>query len=256
MASGSVYGQTGPLAREWGIDGTGGALSGRTYLTGWPDRDPVVPGAVPYGDVIVPYVIAAAVIAGLAHRLGGGRGCHIDASMYEICVQQMRDAIGAAQRGPSPERMGNADPAVRHQDVYPARGDDRWVAISAFDDADLARLEALADGRPIAEWTSRQDEVELVELLQREGIAAGVVQDIEDLIERDAPLSARGALVALPHARLGTFGHVRTPIGFSRDVVTPFRAPALGEHTREIVLKTAGLDSGRLAELEATGVLQ
>src|SRR5690606_9210314 len=30
MASGSVYGQTGPLAREWGVDGTGAALSGRT----------------------------------------------------------------------------------------------------------------------------------------------------------------------------------------------------------------------------------
>ena len=31
MVSGSVYGQTGPLAQEWGVDGTGGALSGRTY---------------------------------------------------------------------------------------------------------------------------------------------------------------------------------------------------------------------------------
>jgi crotonobetainyl-CoA:carnitine CoA-transferase CaiB-like acyl-CoA transferase len=152
--------------------------------------------------------------------------------------------------------MGNADPAVPHQDVYPARGDDRWVAISAFDDADLGRLQALADGRPIAEWTRAHDEVELVALLQREGIAAGVVQDIEDLIERDAPLCARGALVALPHAKLGTFGHVRTPISFSRDAVTPFRAPALGEHTREIVLTTAGLDSARFAELETKGVLE
>lgn len=60
LVSGSVYGQTGPLAREWGVDGTGGALSGRTYLTGWPDRDPVIPSALPYGDVIVPYVMAAA----------------------------------------------------------------------------------------------------------------------------------------------------------------------------------------------------
>jgi crotonobetainyl-CoA:carnitine CoA-transferase CaiB-like acyl-CoA transferase len=47
MVSGSVFGQTGPLAQEWGVDGTGGALSGRTFLTGWPERDPVIPGAVP-----------------------------------------------------------------------------------------------------------------------------------------------------------------------------------------------------------------
>jgi crotonobetainyl-CoA:carnitine CoA-transferase CaiB-like acyl-CoA transferase len=32
MASGSVYGQTGPMAGEWGVDGTGGALSGRTGI--------------------------------------------------------------------------------------------------------------------------------------------------------------------------------------------------------------------------------
>ena len=110
MASGSVYGQTGPLSQEWGVDGTGAALSGRTYLTGWPDRDPVIPGAVPYGDVIVPYVMAACISAGLAHRKASGRGCHIDASMYEICVQQMRAAIEAAQHGEAPQRRGNADP--------------------------------------------------------------------------------------------------------------------------------------------------
>jgi len=256
MASGSVYGQTGPLAQEWGIDGTGAALSGRTFLTGWPDRDPVMPGSVPYGDVIVPYVIAACVIAALGHRRRGGSGCHIDASMYEICVQQMADAIEAAQRGDAPRRMGNADPNVRLQDVFPARGEDRWVAISAFDDADVERLEGLTGGRPIADWTRERDEVELVELLQREGIAAGVVQDIEDLVERDETLRRRGALVDLPHPKLGRFGHMRTPISFSRDVVTPYRAPAIGEHTREIVQTIAGIDAARLAELEAQGVLE
>jgi crotonobetainyl-CoA:carnitine CoA-transferase CaiB-like acyl-CoA transferase len=256
MASGSVYGQTGPLAREWGVDGTGGALSGRTYLTGWSDRDPVVPGAVPYGDVIVPYVIAACVIAGLAHRLSGGPGCHIDASMYEICVQQMTDAITAAQQGSAPARCGNADPGVLLQDVYPAQGDDRWVAISAFDEADLAKLEALAGDRPIAAWTCEQNDHELVERLQREGIAAGVVQDIEDMIDRDQTLRERGALVDLPHPKLGNFGHVRTPISFSRSTVTPFRAPSLGEHTSQIALTLAGLTAERLATLEKEGVLK
>ena len=37
MVSGGVYGQTRPLAQEWGGDGTGSALSGRAYLTGWPE---------------------------------------------------------------------------------------------------------------------------------------------------------------------------------------------------------------------------
>jgi crotonobetainyl-CoA:carnitine CoA-transferase CaiB-like acyl-CoA transferase len=254
MASGSVYGQTGPLAKEWGVDGTGGALSGRTYLTGWPDRGPAIPGAVPYGDVIVPYVLAACVIASLACRDERGRGCHIDASMYEICAQQMAPAIRATQLGPAPQRTGNADPAVLGQDVYPARGDDRWVAVSLADETDAARLRGITGGRPLAEWTSEREDHEVVAELQQHGIAAGVVQDIADLLERDAPLRARGALTDLPHPKLGTFGHVRTPIGFSAEAVTPFRAPAIGEHTREIALDIAALSPERYAELEAVGV--
>ena len=49
MVSGSVYGQTGPLAKEWGVDGTGGALSGRTYLTGEPGREMARHGGVILG---------------------------------------------------------------------------------------------------------------------------------------------------------------------------------------------------------------
>jgi crotonobetainyl-CoA:carnitine CoA-transferase CaiB-like acyl-CoA transferase len=254
MASGSVYGQTGPLAAEWGVDGTGGALSGRTWLTGWPDRDPVVPGAVPYGDVIVPYVMAAGLLAVLAAP--DGNGGHIDASMYEICVQQMHAAIVAAQSGAPFSRMGNADPAVQQQDVYPARGEDCWVAISLFDDEDARRLAALTGGRPVAEWTRAHEAPELVALLQQAGIAAGVAQDIEDLMEHDPALAARGALIELPHPKLGAFGHVRTPISFSIDRCVPFRAPAIGEHNREIALGEAGLTPERLAQLDAAGVLK
>ncbi len=256
MASGSVFGQTGPLSGEWGVDGTGGALSGRTYLTGWADRDPVVPGAVPYGDVIVPYVMAACVAAALAQRRAQGGSCHIDASMYEICVQQMQAAIVAAQRGLAPQRMGNADPAVLSQDVYPARGEDRWIAISLFNAEEQARLAALAGGRPIAEWTSEQEDHALVAQLQAAGIAAGVLQDMQDLLERDPQLRARGALVELPHPKLGAFGHMRTPISFSGDKVTPYRAPGMGEHNREIALELAGVSADRYTQLEAAGVLK
>ena len=256
MASGSVYGQSGPLSQEWGIDGTGAALSGRTFMTGWPDRDPVIPGAVPYGDVIVPYVMSACIAAALVQRRSSGRGCHIDASMYEICVQQVSEALVATQRGEASGRRGNDDPRVLQQGVYPAQGEDRWVAITLYTAQDLARLEALADGRPIAEWTMQQEAHALAARLQAAGIAAGVVQDIEDLIERDAPLQQRGALVNLPHPRLGAFGHIRTPISFSADTVTPFRAPGLGEHNREIALQIAGLPVDRYEALQSSGVFQ
>jgi crotonobetainyl-CoA:carnitine CoA-transferase CaiB-like acyl-CoA transferase len=182
MVSGSVYGQTGPLARSWGVDGTGAALSGRTYLTGWPDRDPVIPSAAPYGDVILPYAMAAAVIAALEHRVSHQRGCHIDASMYELCVQQMRDAF---LPGASATRPGNSDPRVFHQGVYATRDAERWIAITfhtqqqwqAFARSErLAAADAGTRASALAAWCATRPGGESVEYLQHEGIAAGEVQ--------------------------------------------------------------------------------
>lgn len=255
MVSGSVYGQTGPLAHEWGVDGTGGALSGRTALTGWPDRDPVVPGAVPYGDVIVPFVMAATVAAALARRREGGPGCHIDASMYEICVEQMRGALIAEQRGERPHRAGNADPDWFAQDVYPTLGEDRWIAIGARDEGEWRTLTDLAGGGDIAAWTATQEAHSLAERLQQHDLAAGVVQDVEELMA-DPQLAARGALVTLDHPALGAFGHVRTPIDFSRDKPEPFRAPAIGEHARDIATGIVGMAPDRFDALLAEGLFK
>jgi len=266
MVSGSVFGQSGPLAQEWGVDGTGAALSGRTYLTGWPDRGPVIPGAVPYGDVIVPYVMAAAVSAALLRRRQNGVGEHIDAAMYEICAQQMYEAIAAASRGERPERQGNRDAAFYHQGVYPAKGADRWIAISLGTAEAWRTLCALAGIDPdtqaaeerdarLAAWTQGQEDAALVAALQTRGIAAGVVQDVQDLIERDPQLAFRGALVRLDHPLLGAFGHVRTPMSFSRNRIEPYRAPRLGEHT-DAVAQLAGLGPERVAQLREMGVFR
>jgi crotonobetainyl-CoA:carnitine CoA-transferase CaiB-like acyl-CoA transferase len=255
MVSGSVYGQTGPLAQEWGVDGTGGALSGRTFLTGYPDGNPVIPGAVPYGDVIVPFVMVAQVSAALQHRRETGRGCHIDASMYEICVQQTREFLAAAKRGERPQRLGNADPRVHWQGLFAASGEDRWVAVTLFDEADRERLDAVTGSDPASWFASREDHAAVAEL-QAAGIAAGVVQDAEDMLERDPQLAARNALVTLDHPLLGPFGHIDTPIRFSRDTFEPFRAPRMGEHAAEIARTLCGLSPERIAELENAGVFQ
>ena len=252
MLSGSVYGQTGPLAQEWGVDGTGGALSGRTFLTGYPDGDPVIPGAVPYGDVIVPFVMAANAAAALQYRRDTGRGCHVDASMYEICVQQMRGFLAAAKAGARPQRLGNAEPSVPFQDVFPAAGDDRWVAISLFSEAERTKLLSIT-GPDIDAWTSAREDHVIVELLQGHGIAAGVLQDCEDLLERDSQMAGRDALVVLNHPALGAFGHVNTPLRFSRDGFEPFRSPAMGEHSHEIARTICGLGEAEIALLQEQG---
>jgi crotonobetainyl-CoA:carnitine CoA-transferase CaiB-like acyl-CoA transferase len=49
---------------------------------------------------------------------------------------------------------------------------------------------------------------------------------------------------------------MRTPISFSADQVTPYRAPGMGEHNREVALELAGVSAERFAQLEAAGVLK
>jgi crotonobetainyl-CoA:carnitine CoA-transferase CaiB-like acyl-CoA transferase len=262
MVSGSVYGQTGPLAKSWGVDGTGAALSGRTFLTGWPDRNPVIPSAAPYGDVVLPFAMAASVIAALEHRHARQRGCQIDASMYEVCVQQMRDAFVP---GAPATRPGNTDPRQFHQGVYATGGHDRWVAVTFETEAqwqafaaaerleahDAAQRDAVLTG-----WCGARSDRAAAESLQELGIAAGVVQDMADLMERDAQLQSRRPLVSLGHPLLGEFGHMRTPIAFSRSVFAPFRAPGMGEHNRLIATEVCGLSPSRYEALEKLGVFR
>jgi crotonobetainyl-CoA:carnitine CoA-transferase CaiB-like acyl-CoA transferase len=176
--------------------------------------------------------------------------------MYEICVQQMWPAIMAAQSGHSPARMGNMDSRMYWQAVLPTNGEDRWVAVSVRDESEWARLMHLTRGAAPEAWSASQSEVALAEALQREGIAAGAVQDMADLVDRDPVIAARGALVMLDHPRLGAFGHIRTPLTFSGDINRPYRAPALGEHTTEVARTVAGMTEQRLQELQKLGVLE
>ena len=215
---------------------------------------------------LFPIVMAAAVCAALQRRRENGRGAHIDASMYEICVQQMRDAILQAQTGVRPERSGNRDSRIFHQGVYAVQGQDQWIAISLPSASDWSRLREFAglpdavdaDARDsvIAAWSRKQEGGTLMTALQRAGFSAGNVQDIEDLLERDPQLEARRSLIPLEHALLGTFGHMRTPVSFSRSQLQPFRAPSIGEHSLSIARDICGLDAARALQLDSLGVFQ
>jgi crotonobetainyl-CoA:carnitine CoA-transferase CaiB-like acyl-CoA transferase len=275
MASASAYGQTGPLAQSWGVDGTSAAMSARTWLTGWGDRSPLTPGAVPYADVVVPQLMVAAIGAALARKRRTGQGCYVDASMYEISVQQMQHALIDAQLGRPRVRSGNRDRDVWHQGVYPARGVDRWIAISLFDRKDYQRLlECLGGAWPdaaamerasdeareafecrLAERTLARDDFEWMAQLQAAGIAAGVVQDIADVLERDPQLRARPAWVTLDHAVLGAFEHQSVPYHLARTPATPAPAPRIGEHTEQVCLELLGLSAQRLRELLEAGAI-
>ncbi|MBN1848080.1 MAG: CoA transferase [Deltaproteobacteria bacterium] len=278
MASGSVYGQTGPMAQEWGVDGTGNALSSRLYLTGWPDRGPVVPTSVPYGDVVLPTFIASAIIAALDYRRRTGKGQHIDAGMFEAIVHQTSPAImdWVANRNLQ-GRTGNRSLYASPHGIFPCAGEDRWVAITVFTEDEWRAL-CRVMGNPawsqedrfstlsarkeneddleayISKWTRQSTPHEIMEECQAAGVPAGAVQNAEDLIEHDPQLKEREFLTPIEHPVLGTFGHPTPPYKLLRNKAGVRTSPCLGEHTFMVCTEFLNMPVEDFLELENEGV--
>jgi len=277
MVSESAYGQTGPMAKEWGVDGTGVSLSGYLDLTGWPDRNPTLPHAA-YGDTLVPYLTATAVVAAVDYRRRTGEGQYIDASMVEVCVHpsvpwildwQVNDHLQS--------RRGNRSDYASPHGVFPCKGNDRWCAIAIFSDgewntlvrimgnpawANEARFSTLAGRKEhenelekyIAEWTQAYSAEELMEMLQKAGIAAGVVQTAEDILDHDVHLKERKLFVPLEHPVIGTFNHPTPPFKMSKTKPEIRTSPCLGEHTEYICTKLLGMKDDEFVALMQEGV--
>jgi crotonobetainyl-CoA:carnitine CoA-transferase CaiB-like acyl-CoA transferase len=260
MASGSVFGQTGPQRHFWGVDSTGAAASSRMYMTGWPDRGPVLPSA-PYGDCLLPYFLTMGMIAAAGRRERHGLGCHIDGSMLEVLVQQMLpDVIDHQLHAGTAQRRGNDGLQGGIQGVFPCRGTERWIALEAATSAEQQRLAEVL-GIPVAaedtlaQHTQSHDAYELMERLQAAGVAAGVVQFAGDTIDRDPQLRARGFLQSVDHPLLGAFPHQASPIHLSLTPQKMYPAPRIGEHTHAICREVLLLDEAAIAALERDKVL-
>ncbi|GAB3980821.1 hypothetical protein GCM10029978_079900 [Actinoallomurus acanthiterrae] len=150
MLSSSLMGQTGPYAMLAGYGSTGASLSGFQNLVGFPGEPPVGTFG-PYTDYVAPRLGLVALLAALERRERTGEGCYIDVSQVEsgvyflspYCARYFADGTVVGRRG-------NADEVFAPHGVYPClpeHGRDRFVALTARDDAEWARL-AYAMDRP------------------------------------------------------------------------------------------------------------
>ncbi|GAA0514844.1 CoA transferase [Paractinoplanes deccanensis] len=249
----SGVGQTGPWRNAVTFADTLAAMSGLTDETADPGGDPQ---GLTFG--LGDMVAANAAVLGVLAMLAEGRGGFVDLSQLESMAAAMGPAVlehqlGAPPTGATPSRPHRVAHRAPHG-VYPARGEDRWVAIAVEDDAQwrtLARRTGIGDaGLTLAErkadedriddalaaWTGARDADEIAETLQAAGVPAAVVATGEDLVERDPQLAVRGFYPVLCHPIAGEVRHeggVFTPA-----VSRP--APLLGEHTSQILEELLG----------------
>jgi crotonobetainyl-CoA:carnitine CoA-transferase CaiB-like acyl-CoA transferase len=275
-ASGCLFGQTGPQRHYPGYGGQGSAISGFNHLTGRRDG----PAHGPYAtitDSLSPRYVCVAMAAALWRRRRCGEGATIDLSQIETAVYSLAEVIlryGAT--GEVVTRNANRHERTAPHGVYPCAGDDRWIALASWSEAEwqslvgemgtpgwaggFASLEArLADqdalDAHIAEWTQAFPPHELAARLQAAGIEAGVVQSFDDLLA-DPQLAHRRHWVPLTHSNLGELRFERS--GFRLSAASggfSLPGPNLGEHNETILREVLGLSATRVAELLEEKVL-
>ncbi len=273
-ASSQGYGDTGPFGSMPAYGPLNSGFSGVHLLWNHPAAPYPCGTSLNHPDHIGGKLLAVAVLAALREREASGEGQRLEMAQTEVSAYLVGELyLQAARDGADPPALGNAHPGAAPHGVYPAAGEDSWIAIAVmtddewqractaigWDSAELPTVASrLAAGQElderIAAWTRSHTSVEAAELLQSQGVSAMPVMGPVDQ-HADPHLGERDFIVHLEHPEVGEETHVGNPIRFSRTVQrTAASAPCLGAHTEEVLTSLLGLSPQDVAELTRQGV--
>jgi crotonobetainyl-CoA:carnitine CoA-transferase CaiB-like acyl-CoA transferase len=161
---------------------------------------------------------------------------------------------------------------------YQCSGQDRWCVIAVFNEKEWKALCRII-GKPgwikderfnsiskrkkykkeldqfVAQWTSTQKPKNAVQLLQDAGVAAGVVQNAEDLAN-DPHLSARDFFIRSEHPVSGDAISERSPIRMSGEATKDWKgAPLLGEDNRYVFKELLGFTDHQISAYIERGII-
>ena len=271
------FGLSGPYADYKCFDSVALAAGGAYSINGAPDGPPMRPGAS-FGDSGTGIQMAFAIVAAYVQQRRTGEGQLIELSMQEAVTFFMktmgREAWGGEREA---ARAGNGLGAPTN--VYPCKGGGPndyvhiCVVTSRMWDTLCAALErpdlaadprfATAEARrehaaelygEVAAWTRERTKYEAMHALAPAGVPCTAVLSTRDLWE-DPHLRERGLIRRLPHPEHGEVDLMRSPLRMSASEVALEPAPALGQHTGEVLAAELGLDGGELAGLRGAGVI-
>jgi benzylsuccinate CoA-transferase BbsF subunit len=214
----SMMGHSGPWLNYSGFGPAVQAFSGITRLTSYPDLPPVGIG-YSYADHIAALYASLAILGALEFRRRTGQGQYIDLSETEAMTSLLSEAIinytltGQAE-GTEDSVARRANPKSAPEGIYRCQGSDNWCAITVSGEAQWQGLKRALGNPPEADgpqfatagsrrknasvlndlitgWTTRHTAQDVMAILQRERVPAGVVQNALDLAQ-DPQLWARG----------------------------------------------------------------
>jgi benzylsuccinate CoA-transferase BbsF subunit len=201
-------------------------------------------------------------------------------SQFEAGVQFMAPLVlDYAVNKRVANRMGNRSLTVAPHGAYRCVGEDRWCAIAVFTDEEWRSLckvmgnAALADDprfstllarkenedeldRLINEWTAARTAEEVMNKLQAAGVAAGVVETGEDVMDNDLQLRHRGTFHEVDYPGIGKMrSHSGAHFLMSKYEYELAPAPKMGEHNEYVFKQIVGLPEDEYDVLVKDGVI-
>ncbi len=258
----SNQGLTGPAATQPGLGHHINGLGGIVNLVGWPNEEPISP-MVAYTDYCVPHFAASALVGALDYRRKTGKGQLIDISQFEAGLQLIAPLLlEYSVNGMETCANGNSCEFAAPHGVFRCKGEDRWCAISVFTDDEWQSM-CKAMGNPewtgsfstilerkrneprlnqlVEQWTTQYDPEHIMNVLQQEGVAAGMVLSAQDIYS-NIQLKERECFWKTDHKELGMFSYLGQPSRLSSTPAKLYRdAPSLGEHNEYICLEILGI---------------
>jgi crotonobetainyl-CoA:carnitine CoA-transferase CaiB-like acyl-CoA transferase len=281
MASLQAFGQTGPRRDYVSFGPILMSYSGMAYL--W--RDPGIerPGAgcqTAFPDYIAPSYGALAILAGLHYRARTGKGQYIDISQAETAASMIGPAyLECLVNGREPQPQGNFSATAAPHGCYRCKGDDRWCVIAVQSQEEWIRFCELAGHREwlsdhrfsdpaarimyrqeldywVGKWTVKYTPHQVMIMLQRAGIAAGVVQTAEDLY-RDPHLRERGFAREVFHTQLGWLTRAGSSVRLANQThASRGYAHVAGEDNESVLGEMLGMSSEEIRDLAERQVLR
>jgi crotonobetainyl-CoA:carnitine CoA-transferase CaiB-like acyl-CoA transferase len=106
----------------------------------------------------------------------------------------------------------------------------------------------------VEQWTCQYAPEQVMAILQQEGVAAGVVQNAEDICN-DVQLKERECFWRGNHKELGRFSYLGQPSRLSMTPAKLYRdAPCLGEHNEYICSEILGMSEAEYDRCLVDGV--
>jgi benzylsuccinate CoA-transferase BbsF subunit len=277
MLSASSHGAIGPEKGYSAYAVTFGPLGGVSHLTGYEGGNPAVTRSS--ADLRPGTAAAFAILAALNYREVSGEGQFIDFSAREAISCEIGEAImDYTMNGRVRTRHGNRDDILAPNNCYRCKGDDKWISISIANDVEWKTL-VEAMGSPkwagdakfadqfsrwhnqkeidehIAEWTLNYTDYELMDMLQKAGVAAVSAFDSEEIFN-DLHCKERNVLVPTETATEGRLYAVAPPWKFSETPPQVTKAaPELGQDNDYVLRKLLGLSKKDIDKLTVDKVL-